>query len=406
MFARATKVGMVAAWALLTVLGTSAASHANQPTQFVRLYTMQPVGFGGRMMFTGFATGKVLHTADGGQIFGFDLNQNGNDGLLASARTISPNGQVAASVETWDQTTMKITKTIVMTRTMDDFVTEGIFANDVGLVLHEPVVHNHNHRSFHLLKPVAGNKFNGVWTPPNSANFLLDQIAVNQTTTTAAAFGEDLAGSPLLFSSNIAANTFGPVFHLNPNHFSLADGPKVAEDIVNNDAVIATSPDAGAVGGQVPLIAIIDLATGKMRSFNGVMIPPFNSGYVNGFAVDSATGIGCTSTELDANIEFYNLKDGSGFNVFLPGANGGQFFSGEAVLNDPIHKLFLIAQPNGSVGPQGDSVIYVYNERGTLIKSIVGFKAWGVTPGMAINPTKRTVYIQGPTDSALTQFTY
>jgi hypothetical protein len=406
MFAWAIKTALVSTWALVAFLGMAAVSGANQPPQYVRLYTMQPVGFGGRLTVTASSLGKVLHTADGGQIFGFDVNQNGTDGILASARTISPHGQVAASVETWDQTTLTITKTIVMTRSMDDFVAEGIFPNDVGLVLHEHVVNNTNHRSFHLLNPVTGNKFTGRWTPPNAANFLLDQIAVNQTTTTAAILGEDLNGGPLLFSSNIAADTFGPVFHLDPNHFSQADGPKIGEDIVHNKAVIATSPDAGRVGGQVPLIAIIDLATGKMRSFNGVGIPPFNSGYVNGFAVDSATGIGCTSTELDANIEFYTLADGSGFNVFLPGANGNQFNSAEAVLNDPIHKLFLVAQPNGSIGPSGDSVIYVYDEHGNLVKSITGFKAFGVTPGMVINPTLRTVYIQGPSDDALTRFTY
>ena len=214
------------------------------------------------------------------------------------------------------------------------------------------------------------------------------------------------ASSCRYFSSNIAANTFGPVIKLDPNHFGLGDGPQLAEDTVSTHAVIATSPDGGRVGGQVPLIAIVDLATGNITQFNGVSIPPFFSGYVNGLGVDSATGIACTSTELDAMVEFYKLPDGSGFAVGLPGANGNQFYSGEAVVNDPIHKLFLVVQPNGSVGPQGDSVIDVFNERGRLIKSIIGFKAFSVTPQLQINPNTRTGFVSGPTDDAITLFTY
>jgi hypothetical protein len=379
---------------------------AQPATSFVRLYTLQPVGIGARLAVTGSSIGKVLHTADGGSVFGFDINQNGTDGLLASARTVTPQGQVAASVETFDHTTAKITKVIIRTRTMDDFVTYGIFAGDVGLVQHDHVVGNMDHRSWRLLNPVTGGAFTGKWTPPNASMFLLDQVAVNQSTPTTAVFGSDFSGMPLLFSSNVAANTFGPVFQLDPNHFSSGDGPKLAIDTVNNRAVIATSPDGGTVGGQVPLIAMIDLATGSITQFNGVKIPPFNSGYVNGFAVDSATGVACTSTELDASVEFYKLSNGSGFAVGLPGANGSQFNTGEQVLNDPIHKLFLVVQPNGTVGPQGDSVIDVFNEKGRLVKSIIGFKAFGVTPQMAINPAQRTGFVMGPSDDALTQFSY
>src|SRR5277367_3519774 len=49
--------------------------------------------------------GKVLTTKDGGQIFGFDIDQNGDDGVLASAVV----GGTAVSVETFDQDTGKIT---------------------------------------------------------------------------------------------------------------------------------------------------------------------------------------------------------------------------------------------------------------------------------------------------------
>src|SRR5207237_389144 len=49
--------------------------------------------------------GRLLTTKDGGQIFGFDINQNGDDGVLASAQTVDSSGDVQVSVETFDQNT-------------------------------------------------------------------------------------------------------------------------------------------------------------------------------------------------------------------------------------------------------------------------------------------------------------
>ena len=395
-----------AALALYAASGTVQSSAAQKSDNVVPLYVLRPVGVHGPLAPAGFAVGIVLHTADGGQVFGFDVDQNGTDGLLASAKIISRQGQILASVETFDQTTAKIVKVVTMTRTMDDFVTDGIFANDVGLVLHEHVVNNRVVRSFHVLDPVTANMFTGKWTPPNGSNFLLHGAAANQSTGTVAVFATDLSGNPFVFSSNIASNTFGPSFNLDANLFGDADEPQVAQDTAHNRAVIATSPDGGRVGGQEPLIAIVNLSNGKIRQFNGVIIPPFHSGHVNGLAVDSTTGIACTSTELDADVEFYDLAHGTGFFVGLPGANGNQRFTGEAVVSDPIHHLFLVAQPNGSVGPSGDSVIDVFDERGNLVESITGFKAFSVTPGLSINPVTRVGFIDGPTADALTSFTY
>ncbi|HEY5095009.1 MAG TPA: hypothetical protein VII69_07845 [Candidatus Eremiobacteraceae bacterium] len=395
-----------AAMLSLAVLGSSRSSAGPTSGNIRPLRILQPMGPHGQLGRAGFEVGKVLHTADGGQVFGFDVDQNGNDGLLASAQTISPQGQVLASVETFDQTTAKIAKVVVTTRTMDDFVTYGIVGDDVGLVLHEHVVNNRNIRTFRILAPVTSNMFTGKWTPPNGSNFLLQRVASNQSTAKSAIFATDLSGNPFVFSSMIASNTFGPVFDLDPGHFGGADQPQMAQDIAHNRAVFATSPDAGAVGGQEPLIATVNLSNGNMREFNGVIIPPFHSGFVNGLAVDSSTGIACTTTELDADVEFYDLARETGFFVQLPGANGGQSFSGEAVASDPIHHLFLVAQPNGSIGPPGDSVVDIFDENGNVVESITGIKAFGITPGLAINPAKRVGFIDGPTADAITRFTY
>ncbi len=84
----------------------------------------------GRLIFAALATalcfhtadartvglGKVLTTKDGGQIFGFDINQHGDDGVLASAQTVDGDGDALVSVETFDQNSGKITKSFAKYR--------------------------------------------------------------------------------------------------------------------------------------------------------------------------------------------------------------------------------------------------------------------------------------------------
>ena len=71
--------------------------------------------------------GPVLTTSDGGEIFGFDVDRSGNDGVLASASA----NQISA--QTFNTTSGKITKTIGVksghpVAKGDDYVTDGIFA--------------------------------------------------------------------------------------------------------------------------------------------------------------------------------------------------------------------------------------------------------------------------------------
>lgn len=355
--------------------------------------------------YAGVGICKIIHTADGGQIFGFSVDASGDDGLLASSQDTS-NG-VKSSVETFSQAMGTIAKVVARTNTMDDFVDLGIFAGDVGLIEHEHVIGPLQvRRSFHILNPVTGNSFTGLWTPPNRSNLLVEQIAENQSTTQAAVFGITKSGdAPLLFASNIAANTFGPVFRLDANLFGLADQPQLAEDVSTGQAVFGTSPDGGRVGGSPPDIEMIDLATGKLTGFQGVVIPPFNSGFINGIAVDSTTGIACTTTELDASVEFYVLATGAGTAVQLPGSNGSQFNTGEGVAVDQTHHLFFVVQPNGTVGPPG-SVVDIFDEQGTLRESITDFTAFSVTPELEVNPNTRVGFVSGPTSDAITEFHY
>jgi hypothetical protein len=84
--------------------------------------------------------GKVLvHSKFGGQIFGFDIDQNGSEGVLSES-ALQSNGNVLAAVETFDQNTGEILKVVAETQTQDDFITLGVVGDSVGLIEHQHVV--------------------------------------------------------------------------------------------------------------------------------------------------------------------------------------------------------------------------------------------------------------------------
>jgi hypothetical protein len=211
----------------------------------------------------GSSLGPVLTTSDGGQIFGVDIDQNGSDGVLASAS----NAQI--SVQTFDETTGKITGKKVVKG--DDYVADGIFAGDVGLVDFQKAGkpgQTPTKDMYHLLNPVTQNRVNGKWIPPLKL-FNVFEWAPNQNTDTSVVFGYQREGSdPLdLIVSDVSKNTFGKVIGLSEADFALGTQPQLAEDTVNNPR---------------------------------------------------GDGIACTTTELDAGVEFYNVAKQTGIRVQLP----------------------------------------------------------------------------------------
>ncbi len=220
-----------------------------------------------------------------------------------------------------------------------------------------------------------------------------------------AVFAYDNSGNfiPYVFSSNVAANTFGPVVKITDSNNFASVPPPIAYDGKTNQAVLGGGPGCF---GCLPVIGVVDLSAGTFTEFTGV-----GYGFINGLAVDSAEGIFCTTTEDDASVEFYNLQAQTGFTVVLPNSGEQQFYSGADVEFDPIHKLFLIAQPNSSSSPSGSS-IYVYDTKGNLKETLNGFNfsnTFNVIPAhIALNPGKRSGFVDGP-DSGVTEiqsFTY
>jgi hypothetical protein len=343
--------------------------------------------------------GKVL-TSDGGQIYGYGVDQSGADGVLATAST----------VETFDEETGVITKSFPKhVGSGTTFSADGIVTGDVGLITRYVVPQGslYAKRLYDVMNPVTANKFTGKWTPPVK-DIQVEQAGPNQSAAETAIFAIELKASdiPIIFESDIPKNTFGKIIHLDPSGFSLGDQPQVAQDTATNQAVIATSPDGGRVGGEAPINELVDLKSGKLTGFEGLNNGPVGAGFVNGLAVDSATGIAATTTELNAQVEFYNLADETGTAVQLPcTGDESEYLSGWGVANDPVNKLFLVTAPEYCNQSEGSAIV-VYDENGTYVETITGF-TFPIGAGAAmLNPSKRMGWAPGPTASQLQQFFY
>lgn len=356
--------------------------------------------------------GAILTTKDGGQIYGFDIDRNGDDGALASAQTVNGNGAAKVSVETFDQNTGAITSSFEnQTGTVNSYGFDGIFFGDVGLVTHYVVPKGQIYakRFYDVMNPVTAEKFTGTWTEPIHDIDVL-QTGVNQTTSTGLLFVIELQNQdrPDLIVTDVGANTVSKTIHLNPNLFGGANGPQLGQYISANKAVIATSPDGGAAGGEAPVNAIVDLQTGAMTQFNGFNNGPYHAGDVNGGTVDPNTGIEATDTELNAQVEFYDVKKKQGIvAVQLPCTNDAdQSFSGAGIAVDPVHKLFLVTDPAYGCDNGSDGALVVYDEAGNQKEVITGFKFAIGEPPPVINPAKRMGWTFGPGFDQLQQFFY
>ena len=310
----------------------------------------------------------IVNSRFGGTIFGFDIDQNGTEGVLTEAQTL-PDGRTLAAVETFDQATGNLIKTVKGTLSKDDFITLGIVGNSVGLVEREHVNQLFvDRRIYKLLNPMSANAFTGTWTPPLTKDDIISSVSRLQGTDTTLFLyfhngGDDTVR---ILASDVAANTFGIQVTMPGRPFVLANAPAIAYDNVRNQAVVAASE--AAVGGPPPVIALIDLETGAISTFTGIPGPfPFRQGMINGLAVDAEDGIAVTTTEVDFAVQFYDLQTKTGFSQKMPGATG-QLQSGSDVQYDPVNKLFFVAQEESSTGP--GSSIQVYDIHGNLVESL------------------------------------
>jgi hypothetical protein len=354
--------------------------------------------------------GKLLTTKDEGQIYGFDIDQNGNDGVLASAGY--QGNTFFVSVETFDQDTGKITKSFATRNSArNSYSADGIFSGDVGLVTHYiiPKGQIYARRVYDVLNPVTANTFTGTWTPP-LRDIDIQLVAENQATSTSVVYAIELKKQdlPVLIVSDVGANTFSNVIKLDPNYFSLSNSPQLGQYAAANMAVIAESPDGGAVGGKAPINFLFDLTTAKSTQFNGYNNGPYHAGYVTGLATDLNTGVTATGTELNAQVEFYDMATETGITAVQLPCTGDtdQLYSSGAIAVDPVNKLFLVTEPENACNNGSGSAIIVYDESGNYVETIDGFQIPSnviISPAPALNPGKRMGWVFGGPNGSVSQ---
>jgi hypothetical protein len=337
----------------------------------------------------------VVKPKFGGQIAGYDIDQNGTEGLLTEQKTLK-NGNILSAVETFDQKTGKIVKVIRKGATQfDDDIPIGIVGNSTGIVLHEHAASNGTVRTYHLISPLDANKYSGVWQPPHydSEDIVFGVSRYQGTANAAFLVLNNLKSEPYNFAvgEDVTKNKFGKEITMTDPNFMPFSFPAFAFDVNTHTGVLAGDSNCDPC---IPDIGLVNLVTGKFSHFEGV-----GQGSVYGLAVDSDDGIACTTTS-DANVEFYDLKASTGFAEDLPGGIG-QAQSGFDVEFDPIHRLFLVFQPDG---PGEHSYIEVYDPKGNLVDSI-NFGPYNRFGGyIALHPSERSGFLgEGP---VLRSFTY
>ncbi len=346
-------------------------------------------------------TNIVVNTALGGFILGYDIDETGNEGVLAESAALAGGVQNVA-VETFDQKTGKIIKTVIQQmNTKNDFVSLGIVGNSVALLEFEHVTRLFvDGRKYGTINPLDSNKIGPAWTPPLTVDDLIQSVSEDQGQPNTAVMFFNNTGNAFnswVFSSNVAANTFGTPIEITNSVFDFNNSPVMAYDSATNQAVLGGS---NGCFGCTTEIGTVDLATGAQTSFQGL-----GFGFVNGIAVDPDTGISCTTTEDDFSVEFYNLATQSGTIVVIPGATN-QAQSGQGVAFDPIHKWFLVGQEFTSTGSSGSS-IQVFDEQGNYIESVNGLSLPASPVNIALHPSSRAGYVLvTPALTQLQQFRY
>src|SRR5436190_11254743 len=118
--------------------------------------------------------GVTVRGQFGGDIFGFDIDPNGTEGLLCEFASNS-DGTIHAAIETFDQTTGGIIKVVFDSSTGDDFVTLGIAGQSIGIVEREHSRSLFNViRRYRILNPLNANRLTGQWNPRLDSKHILN----------------------------------------------------------------------------------------------------------------------------------------------------------------------------------------------------------------------------------------
>jgi hypothetical protein len=356
--------------------------------------------------------GPVLSSKFGGGIFGWDMNQSGNDGVFTEYAT--PQSGSFFAIETFNETTATVTKVVHTNPSPggnDEPFPEAILGNDIGFIDVERVIFKNSqvqrNDRFELMNPVSNNKITGPTKPPKSYDVVTSFVTKNQNSSTQAMMVGYFGGKriqPELYLFDSAKNSWLEPYVFPRDQVFAGYLLYAGIDVPSNQAFVGYQSDSISYSPyEPPSFDVFDGRSGKLlRTFQGI-----GSGPLAGMAIDSTTGIMCTTTLHDMNVEFYKVKTGKGFFVTIPGG-GGALTNGADVAVDQVNHLFLVAQLNSTFAP--GSTVIVYDEKGNLIETINGLSFLDrfspLVVRIAANGTTRTGYAPGPNPNNLQSFTY
>jgi hypothetical protein len=357
-----------------------------------------------------------VRPADGGSITqGFAVTPNGGDGMLTSNQT-NAKGKPITSVETFNQRTNAITHTLLhgggsyQTAGPGLGAGPGVFNGDVGLVQYYPVKGNPYYDVLNLAK--ARHAVTGHWTlpakdVPAGDNVYQDTAPDADPAGTAVISGNIGGTDQLVFSSNVAKNTFTTAYDLKPRltglGFPFVTG--FAADTTNDTAVLSISDFTNL--SAAPKVVTANLRTGALGSFPGT-----GAGAMDGIAVDSTRQLLFGASDSSSTLAVYNLANASVTGSLTPGGYG---YNHPAV--DARHGLFLVDELEGpdAAGFQPNdnalSSVLVLNDSGALLARITAFdfnNLWTANLGayIQLNPATRTGYTLGAGGGEIAPFQY
>lgn len=366
---------------------------------------------------------------DGGFLnLGYGVDQNGTNGFMTSNQ-LTAGGQVITSIQNFDQTTNTNTGGLLSTDNFSGNVNLtygwGVWGNDIGLTANAP--NSTGLPSYNILWNLTTGFPTGLWTPQIPTGMPSLQIygaAANGATTRAAFWGQMVCGpfGPCgdfeLFSSDLSQNSTGPIYDIQGavQSFSVPQIFGIAQNHSTNAAVLAASDALN--GAKPPTLVSVNLSSGQISSFQTLG----GDNTLASLALDSNSNKAFTSIE-DSSFGIYNLATQTGTRFMLPIGTervyaSGVYNSGYNAVADELHGYFAVAQvfaPDLFSNNNALSRIYVYDENGTLLKTISGFALYTVEAGIGsgpssaflqLNPSRRQGYVFGPFAGQLVPFTY
>ena len=344
--------------------------------------------------------------ADGGFANnGFGIDQHGSRGFLTSGQQRA-DGTIVTSLETFDQSTNAIAKTVASQKNALYFTTgSGIWGGSVGLFgLFDLNTFASNYNLLNVPDGTVGNP----WTPPSPDTLSISEGASNQANDHAAFLAFDLTAPSnnnawKIFTSDITRNTFGPLIDLSPAIASMGlpvfDG--IGQNTRRNEASMPVTDFFNFCGS--PTIVTANLATGVLSSFQGV-----TSGFAYGMAVDSITNKAIVPTICDGLAGIYDLRAKTGIAV---NPNGSTNIYPAIDETRGLIVMDQVVPGDFGINNNATSGTVVMDERGTVLANFEQLFLFNtfLTIGannLQLNPATRTAYTLGPGQQQLAPFTY